>query len=79
MDSIAEKVHATETDIDRARLLESLGFGAMDALHLTCAVRLRVDVLLKVDEKLIKKGKMNSDKLDIRVENPVIWLREVIE
>jgi predicted nucleic acid-binding protein len=51
----------------------------MDALHLACAEKLRVDVFLTVDYRLIKKGKMNTDKLDIRVENPVIWLQEVIE
>ena len=79
MDIITEKILATEEDVDRARFLESLGFGAMDALHLACAEKLRVDVFLSVDNQLIKKGKMNTDKLDIRVENPVIWLQEVIE
>lgn len=42
MDSITDKIYATEKDVDRARVLESLGFKAMDALHLACAERLHV-------------------------------------
>lgn len=72
-------IQATENDVSRARVLESLGFGAMDALHLACAERLHVDAFLTVDDKLIKTAKVHPDTLYIRVENPVIWVQEVAE
>ena len=50
----------------------------MDTLHLSCAEKAGTDIFLTVDDKLIKKGKMNMDKLQVRVENPVTWLQEVI-
>lgn len=37
------------------------------------------DIFLTVDDKLIKKSEMNIDKLQVRVENPVTWLQEVIK
>ena len=77
-DRITEKINVTEKEIERAKVIESFGFGAMDALHLSCAEKLKADVFLTVDDKLIKKSKTNEDKLKIRVENPVIWLQEVI-
>ena len=79
MDGITDKIYATEKDVDRARVFESLGFKAMDALHLACAERLQVDVFLTVDDKLISKGKMNPGNPNIRIENPVTWLQEVIK
>ena len=72
-------IQATENDVSRARVLASLGFGAMDALHLACAERLHVDAFLTVDDKLIKTAKVHPDTLYIRVENPVIWVQEVAE
>ncbi|MDZ7792173.1 MAG: PIN domain-containing protein [Spirochaetia bacterium] len=79
MAELSEKIFATEKEIERARVLESLGFKAMDALHLVCAEKAKVDAFLTVDDKLMKKSKANVDKLRVRVENPVTWLQEVIE
>jgi len=51
----------------------------MDALHLSCAEKAGADIFLTVDDKLIKKSEMHIDKLQVRVENPVKWLQEVIK
>jgi len=76
---LTEKILATENEIERAKVLETLGFRAMDALHLSCAEKAGADIFLTVDDKLIKKSEMNIDKLQVRVENPVTWLQEVIK
>ncbi len=76
-DSMTEKIFVTDNEVERAKELEGIGFGAMDALHLACAEKLKVDVFLTVDDKMEKKVKANPDKIRIRVENPVIWLQEV--
>ena len=77
--SILEKVTADLQEIRRAEELELLGFGAMDALHLACAEKAKVEVLLTTDDKFLKKGIVHSGQLSVRIANPAIWMSEVIE
>jgi len=76
---ISEKVTLEPQDEKKVIELESLGFGVMDALHVVCAEKAKVEVLLTTDDKFLKKGIIHSDKLNVRIENPVVWLQEVIE
>ena len=78
LEGLSDKIFATQQEISRAKELEILGFGAMDALHLACAETLKVDVFLTVDARLVNKGRKHKNILEIRVENPVVWLQEVI-
>ena len=64
-------------EMDRATLLQRLGFSAFDALHLACAEQSGVDVFLTTDDGLLRRAIRNSGVIRVRVENPVSWYREV--
>lgn len=71
---------AIDDEIERRALeLEKLGFRSFDALHIACAEKGEVDVLLTTDDDLLRKALQKSDVLKIKLENPVRWLMEVIE
>jgi len=61
----------------RAQQLEDWGFSAYDALHLACAESGKADVFLTTDDKLLRKGATHAKRLQVRVENVLIWLKEV--
>ena len=57
--------------------LQTLGFGAFDALHLACAERGGAQVLLTTDDRLLRRARLHAGELRIRVENPLFWYRGV--
>ncbi|MBV9157875.1 MAG: PIN domain-containing protein [Acidobacteriaceae bacterium] len=63
--------------IDRARELQSLGFSAFDAMHLACAENGAVEVFLTTDDRLVRRAAHHSDKLKLRVLNPLSFLEEL--
>lgn len=63
----------------RAIKLEELGIKPFDALHIACAEKGKVDVLLTTDDNLLRKTFQNKGVLKVRVENPVKWLMEEFE
>jgi len=63
----------------RALELEALGFGAYDALHLACAEQADVDVFLTTDDRLLRLSRECSGMLNVKVDNPLSWLKEVTE
>jgi predicted nucleic acid-binding protein len=73
-----QKVRIEPSVFKRASNLEAMGFGAYDALHLACAEQAEVDVLLTTDDNLLRLANENSELLDVRVGNPLTWLKEVI-
>ena len=79
MQVISETIESVYDDAKRIEELEKLGFGSMDAVHLMSAEKAGVDVLLTTDDKFRKKGLTHSDKIKVRIENPVLWLQEVIK
>ncbi|TFH13210.1 MAG: PIN domain-containing protein [Lentisphaerales bacterium] len=74
---------ATETVVPsakeqkRAKDLCALGFSAVDGLHLACAEAAGVDVLLTTDDKMLRISARNAKQLQVRVENPLVWLEEI--
>jgi len=64
--------------LDRARTLETLGFQAYDALHVACAEAGSADVLLTTDDRFVRCAIRHVAALGVRVENPLVWLQEVI-
>ena len=68
----------TDSAEARAKELESLGFMALDALHLACAEAGDADVLLTTDDKMVSTAKKHHGVLRVRVENPILWLTEVV-
>lgn len=63
-------------DRERARSLAAEGFGAFDALHIACAERAGVDVLLTTDDRLVKRAARQGAAIRVRVANPVVWTAE---
>jgi len=58
--------------------IKELGFKSYDALHLACAKYAKVEVFLSTDDKLVKKAHNNQAMLQMRVDNPLNWLQEVL-
>jgi predicted nucleic acid-binding protein len=61
---------------ERAKQLASLGIQAYDALHLACAESAAVDIVLTTDDALIRKSRALERQVQVRVDNPLAWLRE---
>lgn len=67
-----------ETEISRGEYLESLGIKHFDALHLACAETGNADVFLTTDDRLLRTAKNLAYQMNVQVENPSIWLEEVM-
>ena len=65
--------------VKRASELKAIGFGAYDALHLACAEHSNADDFLTTDDKLLRLSHECSSMLKVKVDNPLMWLKEVIE
>jgi len=68
-----------ESVVKRASELKTIGFDAYDALHLACAEYSNADVFLTTDDKLLRLSCECSSTLKVKVDNPLIWLKEVTE
>jgi predicted nucleic acid-binding protein len=64
---------------NRAAELQKLGFSSYDATHIASAERSQADVFLTTDDRLFKKAQKNSQLINIKINNPVQWLAEVIQ
>jgi predicted nucleic acid-binding protein len=73
-----EKILINEPIIIRADEIANMGLDAFDALHLACAEYAKVDVFLTTDDKLLRRIR-KIERVEVRVENPLSWLREVIQ
>ncbi|MFH0947753.1 MAG: PIN domain-containing protein [Elusimicrobiota bacterium] len=62
----------------RAIEISRLEFYSYDALHIACAERGKVDIMLTTDDSLLKKAMQNMNFLKVRIENPAKWLMGVI-
>ena len=62
----------------RSEQLESFGFKPLDALHIACAENANADILLTTDRRMLRRAKNYHLQLRVRVENPHIWLQEVL-
>ena len=71
-------VTAGTQERERGREIQALGFTAFDALHIACAERATVDVLLTTDDRLWRRAQREAGKLAVRVENPAKWYPEAI-
>ncbi len=60
--------------VRRAAQIMKLGFGAADALHIASAEKLSADVLLTCDDRLVRLGRKNREKIRVEILNPIHWL-----
>lgn len=75
---IRENIEIGEKEEQRAMELQRDGFQVFDALHIACAESAKVDVFLSTDDRLLKLAKRSLKKLEVRVENPLVWVEEMI-
>ena len=61
----------------RAKELNALGFGSMDALHVACAEIDNCDVFLTTDDHLMARYRTHQRHIMIRIANPLAWIAEV--
>jgi predicted nucleic acid-binding protein len=64
--------------IERAKKLETAGYGAFDALHLSLAEGGSVYVLLTTDDQFQRQAARGVGSPRVRVQNPVLWWKERI-
>jgi hypothetical protein len=60
-----------------ARQIQARGIGGFDALHLACAARVKVDVLLSTDDRFVRRACRMSDLVTCVVELPLKWLESM--
>jgi len=75
---IQESIEISEKEINRAMQLQKEGFQVFDSLHIACAESAQVDVFLSTDDRLLNLAKRLSKRLNVRVENPLVWVEEMI-
>ncbi|MCB2263967.1 MAG: PIN domain-containing protein [Candidatus Thiosymbion ectosymbiont of Robbea hypermnestra] len=63
----------------RSAEIQIMGFKTYDALHIACAEKAAVDVLLSTDDRLLKKARTNQHSLKIKIDNPLAWLQKVVQ
>jgi predicted nucleic acid-binding protein len=73
------KVALTEKIKSRAKELSALGFKNFDALHIACAEVANADILLTTDDRMLRLAVRLKDLLQVRIENPLLWLMEVTD
>lgn len=73
-----ENLELSDTVLQHAEAIQSLGFTSYDALHLAFASSANVDAFLSTDDKLLKRAKRYPEEIKITVANPLAWLQEVM-
>ena len=72
----ATDVQVDAQDAQRAGELALAGYGTYDALHLAAVESARVDVLLSIDDRFVKRAARGEGYPGIPVRNPVSWIKE---
>lgn len=72
------RVTLSDDATSRARHLRSQGLRDIDALHLAVAEAAEVEVLLTTDDDFLRAARTLQPASPVRVENPVIFAKEVI-
>lgn len=75
---ISQSVQVGTKELERARELAASGFVGFDAVHLACAESGKADVFLTTDDRLLKLAKRHAKQLQIKVENPLDWIKEIL-
>lgn len=72
----SEHVRFNRDRMQRAQVLEGMGFRGYDSLHVACAEAAGVDILLTTDNAFVRRARRLQHDLRVRVANPVTWLKE---
>jgi len=71
------EIHFDEQIEMRSKELTKLGFIGIDALHLACAEKAKVDYFVSCDDRLLERAKKNSHQIRIKVVS-LLKILEVI-
>lgn len=63
----------------RAEKLMKLNMKFQDALHIAFAEAGNADIFLTTDDRLIRKAKQYQNILNVKIENPTIWLMNILQ
>jgi predicted nucleic acid-binding protein len=74
-----QEVPVGDAEVERGEELEALGFPEYDALHIACAEAGSADLLLTTDDRFCRLAARHSDRLHVRIENPLTWLQKALE
>ncbi|NCJ06281.1 PIN domain-containing protein [Synechococcales cyanobacterium C] len=72
------KVQTSNVLEQRIADLTQLGFTFYDAAHIASAERSHADIFLTTDDRLLRKARLLLNHLNVKVDNPVQWLAQVI-
>lgn len=64
--------------LTRTKQLQKLTVKSFDALHVSCAENGNADIFLTTDDQLIKKMRQHEDKIKVKVNNPLDWIKEIV-
>ena len=78
LSSATHLIPIEEKETRRAKELEKLGLRSFDALHLACAESGDAEIFLTTDDRVLRLA-ARATMISMRVENPLVWLREVGE
>lgn len=74
----SEYIRVDKKILARAKQIQKFGVKSFDALHIACAESGKADIFLTTDDQLLKKLRQHSDKINVKVNNPLDWIKEVI-
>lgn len=64
--------------IFRAKEIQKMGIKSYDALHVASAEIGNADVFLSTDDNLLKILSRNSNAVNIKTDNPLSWIKEIL-
>ncbi len=70
-------VKSSSVETERGVVIQAMGFGYFDALHLACAEAGVADFFLSTDDNLVGLASKVGDQLRVKVANPLNWLTEL--
>ena len=69
-------IQISEPILERAKQIQQFGVRSYDALHIACAEAAEADVFLTTDDKLLNRMRQFIDKIKVKVDNPLNWIKE---
>ncbi len=78
LSNTCDYVKVSKPILERAKQIQQLGIKSYDALHIACAEAAKVDVFLTTDDRLLKTVGRFLDKIRVKVDNPLYWIKEVL-
>jgi len=79
MTAIHRVISVQVAEEKRGKEISALGLPAVDALHIACAESGGADVFLTTDDRLLRQATRLAAQLRVRVENPLTWIKELME